>query len=65
MSNTGWVCPRCDRVNGPSVKSCECSSKKSQDMTNDGHDGWGFDSDNTCIGCGGENDNHIGSCQYW
>ena len=23
-ANTGWECPRCHRINAPSVKSCDC-----------------------------------------
>ena len=22
--NKGWICPRCNKVNAPSVKSCDC-----------------------------------------
>lgn len=22
--NTGWICPRCDKVNAPDIKSCDC-----------------------------------------
>ena len=24
--NKGWICPRCDKVNAPNVKSCDCKS---------------------------------------
>lgn len=25
MNNTGWICPRCRKVNAPDVKQCDCS----------------------------------------
>ncbi len=24
-NNTGWICPRCNKVNAPSVQQCSCS----------------------------------------
>jgi hypothetical protein len=24
MSNTGWICPRCQKVHAPFVQSCNC-----------------------------------------
>lgn len=26
---TGWVCPRCGKVNAPTEKSCPCSKEES------------------------------------
>ena len=28
--NEGWVCPRCDKVWAPSVKSCDCEPREWQ-----------------------------------
>ena len=28
MNNKGWECPKCKRVNAPSVKECPCSVNK-------------------------------------
>lgn len=25
MNNTGWICPRCGKVNAPDIKQCSCS----------------------------------------
>ena len=30
----GWICPKCGRVNAPSVKSCPCSCDESVDCNN-------------------------------
>lgn len=27
--NEGWICPRCDKVNAPDVKACDCKFEKS------------------------------------
>lgn len=26
---TGWLCPRCDKINAPNVLQCNCSSESS------------------------------------
>ena len=26
-SERGWICPRCDRVNSPSVHQCDCPAE--------------------------------------
>lgn len=27
---TGWICPRCQRVNAPTVLCCQCGQRESQ-----------------------------------
>lgn len=26
MINSGWLCPRCDKINSPSVRQCNCTA---------------------------------------
>ena len=26
MSNTGWICPRCQKVHAPDVRGCDCKA---------------------------------------
>lgn len=28
QTNTGWICPRCDRVNAPTERQCGCTVQR-------------------------------------
>ena len=28
QGTTGWICPRCERVNAPTVRQCPCQKRK-------------------------------------
>jgi hypothetical protein len=30
--NTGWICPRCNKVNAPHVSQCDCTKTKESEM---------------------------------
>ena len=72
MSNTGWICPKCNKALNPSVKVCPCSEKKSNESTknNDhllpGHIADGeemlLENDKKCPDCGQSNGNHLPMC---
>lgn len=54
-NRTGWICPKCNKVMSPDVKSCSCSNVEIQISTYPGDKTWpAFPGDvvGTCPKCG-------------
>lgn len=30
MANEGWECPRCNKINAPDIKECDCVKRESK-----------------------------------
>lgn len=61
----GWVCPSCKSNVSPHVAICPCTHSKPSPIksSKSEHDGYGFNSENYCVGCGSEGD-HENGCIY-
>ena len=59
QGESGWLCPRCNRVNAPWVRQCDCSNNTWTPTWTDGK--WW----KTQITCGKADANTFGSSDYY